>query len=157
MYTRAGSESGYDISPLFYRAAATYYPACTSLTGLYANSSTCKVATGLTECALGDLNATNLADLVIVDTNRKIGYGWEDLASGNYTNMIVLDGSVLNLAPYLTANPTAVTTDEVDTALRVALAMDQSGGRDATRLFYMKSTLKEAVPCLKDYAWLLRF
>ncbi|UZJ54701.1 hypothetical protein CBS101457_004021 [Exobasidium rhododendri] len=150
MYTRAGNESGYDITPLFTRDAATFYPACTTLTGLYASSSTCAVATGLTSCPLGDLNTTNLNTNKIIDTQRKIGYGWEDLGSGAYPNYIVIDGSVLNMEPYLTANPTAVPTDDVDVAIRIALNMNQAGGKDATRLFFVKTTLKDAVPCLKQ-------
>lgn len=150
MYTRAGKESGYDVTPLFIRDEATWYPACSSQTGLYATSDTCKVATGLTSCPLGHLNATNLATLKITSTNQKVGYGWDDLGSGAYPGFIVLNGYVLNMQPYLYANPTAVTTDEVDTAIRMALTLEQSGGRDATRLFYLKTNLKSAIPCLQQ-------
>lgn len=150
IYVRAGNESGFDVTPLFHRDEATFYPACASQTGLFATSDTCKVVAPLESCPLGDLNATNLATLGMVNTQSKVGYGWDDLGSGAYPNFIVLDGNVLNMGPYLNANPTPVTTDEVDTAIRIALAMGQSGGKDATRLFYIRSNLRNAVPCLQQ-------
>lgn len=150
MYLRAGNESGYDVTPLFTRDAATFYPACANRQGLYATSDTCKVQAGLDPCPLKALTQTNLDDQKMVNTNRKVGYGWDDLGSGRYPNFIVIDGNVLNMEPYLNANPAAVPSDEVDSAIRQALKLNQAGGKDATRMFYFKSSLKEAVPCLEQ-------
>jgi chitin synthase len=151
IYTRAGSESGFDVTPLFNRDPATFYPTCTGQTGLYATSSTCKVSSPtLEQCPLGDLNATNLVTLGITNTQSKVGYGWDDLASGKYPYLIIINGNVLNMEPYINANPNPVPTDGVDLAIRAALAMNQSGGKDATRMFYVRSDLKNAVPCLQQ-------
>lgn len=150
MYTRAGNQSGYDVTYMFQRDAATFYPACIGRTGLYATSDTCKVAPGLASCALGSLNASNLAAKGMINTNQKVGYGWEDLASGSYKNFIVLNGAVLNLDPYVTANPVPAPTDEVDTALRTALNMSLGGGKDGTRIFYANQNLKASLPCLQQ-------
>jgi len=58
---------------------------------------------------------------------------------------------VLNLGPYLAANPKAVTTDIVDVALRLQLeSIPTDGGKDATRMFNTRTDLKKAVPCLKE-------
>jgi chitin synthase len=54
------------------------------------------------------------------------------------------------MQPYLNANPTNITGDEVDMAIRRALDMDVVGGRDATRLFQIRADLRDAVPCLKQ-------
>lgn len=156
MYTRAGSLSGYDVTPLFSRDQNTYFPACNGQTGLYATSNPCAIAPGskLKECPLGNLTTTNLQSKQITVLDRKVGYSWEDLASKNFTNLIVINGNVLNLQPYFNANPTAVPTDAVDTALRSLLTSDPVGGHDGTRLFYTHPGLKEAVPCMlqKYYA-----
>lgn len=150
MYQRAGKQSGYDVSPLFRRDQATYAPSCVGKKGLYATTDTCTTTGNLDKCPLGDLNSETLEKARIRPLNRKVGYGWEDVSGNNFTNLIVIDGVVLNLQPYLNANPTPVSTDDVDIAIRRTLAQEQAGGRDATRLFYSKSSLKEAVPCLTE-------
>lgn len=89
MYTRSGVESGYDITPLFKRDAATFYPACSGKTGLYATSDLCTQQDNLPSCPMGTLNDTTLSKAKLTLTNLKIGYAWDDLASGNYSNIIV--------------------------------------------------------------------
>lgn len=149
MYDKASKESGYDISPFFTRDQATYFPQCVGKTGLYATSNTCAATGTQNKCPMRDLNPKTLSSFHLTARNRKIGYTWDSLAA-NFTKMMVIDGFVLNMDPYLNANPIADTSDDVDTAIRRVFAQDQAGGRDATRLFYAKSSLKEAVPCLQQ-------
>lgn len=157
MYKRAGTQSGYDITPLFKRDEQTYFPACIGKTGLYATTDPCKATLGnskMTPCPLGDLTPSNLQTKQITPLQSKVGYSWEDLSSPNFTNLVVIDGNVLNLQPYLDGNPAPVPTDEVDTAIRILLASEADGGHDGTRMFYTRQTLKDAVPCMlqKYYA-----
>ncbi|PWN44567.1 hypothetical protein IE81DRAFT_10828 [Ceraceosorus guamensis] len=150
MYTRASDAAGYDVTPLLKRTAANY-PSCSGLKGKYATSDDCSPGrAGLPACPLGDLTTANLQTQQLFNTSRKVGYAWEDLADGKYPNMIVIDGFVLNMQPYINANPTSISGDAVDAAIRRGLAQDAAGGRDATRMFTVNQDLKSAIPCLKE-------
>ncbi|KAI0029717.1 glycosyltransferase family 2 protein [Vararia minispora EC-137] len=145
-FTLASEMSGQDITYLFTRSASDF-PACHGLSYKIATDAPC---TSSASCPLGNLNSSSaFSTLGLVNTNRPIGYGWDQVGSiGNY---IVIDGNVLNLNPYISAhNQTAVANDLVDAALRSVLAQDSKGGRDATRLFVNNAALKSAIPCLKQ-------
>lgn len=156
LYTMASTVSGYDITPLFTRAMTSHYPACSGKTAVYATTDSCTPAqTGLSKCPLGSLSSAHLAELKLTNMSRRVGYGWEDLQNSTFKNYMVIDGNVLNLNPYMNANPTAISGDVVDLAIRTQLtAIGAVGGRDATRLFYTNIDTKAAVPCLvqKYYA-----
>lgn len=89
MYTRSGKENGYDITPLFKRDATTFFPACTGQTGLYATSDLCKQQGNLPSCPMGTLDETTLQKAKLVKTDLKVGYAWDDLGSGAFSNIIV--------------------------------------------------------------------
>lgn len=64
---------------------------------------------------------------------------------------MILDGNVLNLTPYILANPNPIANDTVDRAIRYVLqVIDGTGGKDATRLFHNRNELKSSVPCLVE-------
>jgi chitin synthase len=65
-------------------------------------------------------------------------------------NYIVLDGSVINLNPYMSVHANPILSDSVDRAIRAVLSPTvSSSGKDATRLFYHREDLASAVPCIK--------
>lgn len=133
---------GQDITPHFQRDADSY-PACKGLSYRIALDSPC---TSATKCDLGALNSSAVfSSLKLVNMTRPVGYDWDQIDS--LANYIVLDGSVLNLNPYLQLHPTAIPSDNVDLAIRTLLA-DATGGRDGTRLFVSRSDIKKAMPCL---------
>ncbi|PWN47454.1 putative chitin synthase 7 [Violaceomyces palustris] len=149
LYKLSASQSGYDVTPLFRRTEATDYPSCQGKKGAYATTNTCAVSgAGLAECPLGSLSQSTLASHNMRNTSRRVGYGWEDVASGDFKNFIVLDGNVLNLTPYLNDNPDPIPGDVVDSAIRKQLASTFEGGKDATRMFYSNPHTKEAISCL---------
>lgn len=66
---------------------------------------------------------------------------------------LVLNGFVLDLGPYLEANPEGIAGDEVDGIIRHVLSHGNStlgGGKDATRLFYNSDRSTRAVRCITD-------
>jgi hypothetical protein len=90
MYMRAGTNAGYDITPLFRRTAANDFPACIGQSGAYATSDDCTPAqAGLPACPLGALSQAALQNAQITNSTRKVGYAWEDLAEGAYPHLIV--------------------------------------------------------------------
>lgn len=151
LYTLAGNTSGFDITPLFTR---TNFPSCVGNNAAYATSGLCKLGTGnqqLASCPLGRLDANNLASLKMTNTSRRVGYDWADLANSTFHEYLVIDGNVLNMGPYLHANPSPIAGDNVDRAIRTQLSsVGAMGGRDATRLFYTNVDTKNAVRCLTE-------
>jgi len=139
----AGASPGQDITQYFERDASDF-PECTGLSFRVALDAPC---TTTNPCVLGDFNSTStFTKLGLVATNYIVGYSWEQVtASPNY---FVIDGAVLNMTTYMNVHSTPVPTDDVDAALRTML--QGSGGRDGTRLFYSRSDLQSAVPCLKQ-------
>jgi chitin synthase len=82
-------------------------------------------------------------------TSLLVGYDWEQVAV--MRDYLVIDGSVLNMGPYMKLHPTAIPGDEVDIAIRTVLRTQASAsGKDGTRLFYHRPDLQAAVPCLKQ-------
>lgn len=156
LYTMALTTSGYDITPLFLRTTAADFPACSGDTALYASTNSCTPAdTSLASCPLGALSSAHLSELKLTNMSRRVGYGWDDLHNATFQNYLVIDGNVLNLNPYINANPSAISGDVVDLAIRTQLnSIGSVGGRDATKLFYTTKETKAAIPCLiqKYYA-----
>ena len=137
---------GQDITPLFQREASRY-DKCSAKQFRAARISPC---TDQQPCALPPINSTStFSTLGLVETTFKSGYAWEQVTA--LANYVVIDGSVLNFTPYLRAQLTPLPDDPVDKAIRTVVSSDNNkSGKDATRLFYNRKELIEAVPCLKQ-------
>jgi len=134
--------SGQDISNNFQRSA-NFYTACAGLTFRAAIDDPCEIATN---CQLGALNTQTTTTLGLRNTTLRAGYGWDQVAG--LANFLVLDGTVLNMAPYMAVHKSAVPGDSIDTALRTILSSNPENGKDGTLIFYSRNDLKAAIPCL---------
>ncbi|KAK7472861.1 Chitin synthase, class 1 [Stygiomarasmius scandens] len=138
----AASTPGQDITQYFTRSASDFSE-CTGLSFRVAQDAPCA-----SQCPLGSISSSTFHQLGLVDTGNLVGYSWDQVAE--LEGYLVIDGAVLNMTAYITQHPTPVPTDNVDTALRTLLkTQSTSSGKDGTRLFYSRSDLKSAVPCLK--------
>ncbi|KAG8213782.1 glycosyltransferase family 2 protein [Butyriboletus roseoflavus] len=137
-------EPGQDITPYFTRSASQY-TACNGLSFHVATDNPCS---STTSCPLGLLNASStFTQLNIHETSQLLGYDWDQVAI--LSNYFVVDGAVLNMNPYIELHPSAIPSDPVDLAIRtVLLQSNDTGGKDATLLFYNNAATKSAVPCL---------
>ena len=134
--------SGQDISNQFQRPA-NFYTACAGLSFRAAADDPCETTTN---CQLGALDAQTIASLGLRNTTLRAGYDWEQVAQ--LTNYLVIDGTVLNMTPYMTFHKSPIQSDNIDTALRAVLSGDPTNGKDGTLIFYSRNDLKAAVPCL---------
>ncbi|CDU22535.1 chitin Synthase 7 [Sporisorium scitamineum] len=152
LFRLSSSKSGSDITSLFDRSSSANFPACQGTTAAYAADSICVALNGtvLNNCPLGSMTPATFANYGMNNDTRRIGYGWEDIESGNFTNYMVLDGTVLNMTPYLKANPSPIAGDVVDMAIRQQLASGVKGGRDSTMMFYTNPTARKAIKCLQQ-------
>lgn len=154
-YKIAEQMPGQDITNLFQRSLSSY-PSCAGHTGRYATTPLCASSKvpGVTEngtlqaCALPALGEQTFQALRIRNTSTLTGYSWDQVAS--LPSYLVIDGSVLNFSPYLSANPTSIAGDPVDFTIRLALNGQRDSGKDATRLFYNRAPSSAAVRCLVD-------
>ncbi|WWC64871.1 uncharacterized protein I303_107485 [Kwoniella dejecticola CBS 10117] len=152
-YALSKQMPGQDITNLFTRTAADY-PQCTS-TAKYASMGYCATSTttsstasgSLPDCPLTKPGDSTYSTLAIQNTSKIEGYSWEQVAA--LKNYLVLDGIVLNMSPYMQANPTAIAGDEVDTAIRQVLENQATSGKDATRLFYHRKVMQDSIPCMQ--------
>ncbi|EJF57737.1 glycosyltransferase family 2 protein [Dichomitus squalens LYAD-421 SS1] len=134
---------GQDITTLFQRNASQY-PACSGLSFRAAAEAPCPQAD---KCPIGQLDTTSLEKDGFINTTLVVGYDWDQVAA--LQNYLVIDGAVLNMNSYMALHPTPIPSDNVDAAIRTVLQnMPGGSGRDATRLFYYRSELRQAVPCL---------
>ena len=134
--------SGQDISNSFQRSA-NFYTACTGLKFRAAIDDPCELATN---CRLGALNTQTITTLGLRNTSLRAGYDWEQVAK--LANYLVIDGTVLNMTPYMSVHTSGIPGDNVDTALRTIFSGDTANGKDGTLIFYSRNDLKAAVPCL---------
>jgi chitin synthase len=134
---------GQDITTRFTRTAADY-PLCKS-SARYASSPICSSGSP-TDCVLSQPSASTLSSLKLANTTKWEGYSWDQVA--NLANYIVIDGLVLNMNPYIAANPKALANDTVDTILRRAFNNQSSSGKDLTLQFHARQELRDAIPCL---------
>ncbi|WRT69956.1 uncharacterized protein IL334_006947 [Kwoniella shivajii] len=153
-YALSKQMAGQDITNLFTRTIADY-PQCQS-TAKYTTSPFCANSTTTTtstttsttaDCPLDKPGDSTFSALGIQNTSKIEGYSWEQVAA--LKDYLVLDGVVLNMSPYLLANPTAIQGDEVDTAIRQVLSNQSTSGKDATRLFYHRKAMQESIPCMQ--------
>ncbi|WWC72270.1 uncharacterized protein I206_106232 [Kwoniella pini CBS 10737] len=153
-YALSKQMPGQDITNLFTRSAADY-PQCTATAkyasmGYCSNSTTTSTTTtsgSLPSCPLTKPGDSTYSTLVIQNTSKIEGYSWEQVAA--LKNYLVIDGVVLNMSPYIQANPTAIAGDEVDTAIRQVLDNQATSGKDATRLFYHRKVMEDSIPCMQ--------
>lgn len=106
-------------------------------------------------CPLDSIGDATFAKYKITNSSKKVGYDWADFESEFLKNYLVIDGSVLNLGPYIDANPNPIDGDQIDKVIRTVLNTNHTkGGKDATRLFFGRPQMKAAVKCLvaKYYA-----
>ena len=137
---------GQDITPLFQRDASRF-TACNRLSFRVALDAPCS---SVTPCPLPPLNqSSTFQTLSITNTGFLAGYSWDQVTA--LQNYFVLDGAVVNMSPYMTLHPNPIPSDNVDTAIRTIMQVQSStSGKDATRLFYSRSDLQSAVPCIKQ-------
>ena len=136
---------GQDITTLFQRDAASF-TACNHLTFRVALDDPCSSPTS---CPLPPLNqSSTFQTLSIINTGFLVGYSWDQVTA--LQDYFVLDGAVMNMSPYMGLHPNPVPADNVDTAIRTIMQGQATSGKDATRLFYSRSDIRAAVPCIKQ-------
>ncbi|KAF8647038.1 hypothetical protein AX16_006875 [Volvariella volvacea WC 439] len=137
---------GQDITFMFQREASLYNR-CDGLPFRVAQDAPCSASA---PCQLPDINSSSTYQtLQLFNTNLLAGYSWEQVAA--LPNFFVLDGAVLNMRPYMRLHPSSIPGDNVDTALRTLLRVqDGTSGKDGTKLFYSRPDLLSVVPCLKQ-------
>ena len=135
---------GQDITTLFQRGAASF-SACNHLSFRVALDDPCSSAT---PCPLPPLNQSTLRTLSITNTGFRVGYSWDQVTA--LQDYFVLDGAVVNMSPYIGLHPNPVPADNVDTAIRTIMQGHATSGKDGTRLFYSRSDIQAAVPCIKQ-------
>ena len=145
--TLAQQLSGQDITDLFDTTSDTI-SSCNGLTGRYATVSLCANSTATAvPCTLAKLTPAYLTSLGLVNSTKRVGFSWEQVE--RIPNYFVIDGAVCNMNPYVAAFPTPITDDPVDNSIRAILSNSTNvGGKDATRLFYSRTTLTQAGKCI---------
>ncbi|OAQ30060.1 glycosyltransferase family 2 protein [Linnemannia elongata AG-77] len=140
---------GQDVSNLFRRTANT--PSCVQLTSAAAKFDNCLAPGGC------DNNFTVNRDILLKEynirpsQNLKAGYDWGQMAMPELVNYMVIDGNVLNLDRYFAMYKNPIANDELDTVLRnVRDAPQPEGGRDATKIFFRRESLKDSASCLVE-------
>lgn len=145
----ADESPGQDVTTLFNRDASDF-SACRGLSYRIAQDAPCNSQTAETTCLLPNINSSStFTSLGLTNTSLIVGYDWDEVAA--LDDYLVIDGAVLNMNPYMSLHPNAISSDAVDQAVRTLLrSQSGSSGRDGTRLFYNRGDLKSAVPCLKQ-------
>ncbi|KAI8380967.1 chitin synthase-domain-containing protein [Radiomyces spectabilis] len=109
----------------------------------------CVPNNGYQGCSLGPLNQATMNQLNLKNSTRLVGFDWTQLASSNLTNFFVIDGSVLNMDPYINAHPVPIPNDPLDTLIREILNQTfAEGGRDGTKNFFRRSELRASINCM---------
>ncbi|KAF9281270.1 hypothetical protein BGZ68_006739 [Mortierella alpina] len=88
---------------------------------------------------------------ITLDTeNRRAGYDWIQMALPELSRWMVIDGNVLNLDAYYQMYQNPIRGDEIDAIFRQVWAnkMMPEGGRDVTKLFFRRDSLKASASCL---------
>ncbi|KAI1318052.1 hypothetical protein EDD11_007286 [Mortierella claussenii] len=139
-----------DISNLFIHGRGAH--SCIGHNSAAARFDNCAVAAG--GCG-SNVTATPeyLAGLGILplENNKKAGYDWNQMALPELANYMVIDGNVLNLDRYFQQFKNPVQGDEIDAIFRHVRSMPMAeGGRDATKLFFRRESLKDSASCLVE-------
>ncbi|KAG0319781.1 hypothetical protein BGZ99_004936 [Dissophora globulifera] len=136
-----------DITNLFVRGRGV--DACANLNSAAARFDNCNAAAGgcpnnftATPAYLNSIGATLRVGL-------KPGYDWEQMNLTALGNYMVIDGNVLNLDAYFRAYKNPIPGDELDSIFRLVRSMPRpESGRDATKLFFRRDSLKNSASCL---------
>ncbi|KAF9919564.1 hypothetical protein FBU30_010861 [Linnemannia zychae] len=140
---------GQDISNLFRRVRDT--PSCTKLTSAAARFDNCLAPGGCPNNFTVNRDTLKQAFDIRPLVGRKVGYDWGQMAMPELVNYMVIDGNVLNLDRYFALYKNPIPDDELDTVLRnVRDAPQPEGGRDATKVFFRRESLKESASCLVE-------
>lgn len=145
---------GTDITNYFVHGANL--PDCTSPGNTKAstfkavNSAPCTPLNGHGGCLYGEATAANLqGNFGLVNSTRQVGFDWTQFAAFNLTHYFVIDGNVLNMEPYILANPQPIPTDDLDGVIRGLLNSSfAEGGRDGTKMFFRRPEFRASVNCL---------
>ncbi|KAF7720825.1 hypothetical protein EC973_005992 [Apophysomyces ossiformis] len=124
---------------------------CDSQTNTYTavQFNPCVGSNGYNGCPLGPISSATFDLLRITNDTRRVGYDWTQLAAPALANFFVIDGTVLNMDPYINTYPNPLADDPLDTLIRNVLGQSfAEGGRDATKQFYRHDAFKAAIPCL---------
>ncbi|KAF9914906.1 hypothetical protein BX616_007324 [Lobosporangium transversale] len=82
---------------------------------------------------------------------KKAGYDWNQMERSELANYMVIDGNVLNLDKYFAFYKSPIPNDELDTVLRYVRDLPMpEGGRDATKTFFKRESLKNSASCLVE-------
>ncbi|KAF9115880.1 hypothetical protein BGX27_005946 [Mortierella sp. AM989] len=141
-------KAGGDISNIFIRGRDA--PACQGLTSRAARFDNCDARAGGCD---SNVTATDryLSDLGIVKTDKLAGYDWDQMAYPELANYMVINGNVLNLDAYFRRYKDPIDGDEIDAIFRyVRSTSNPEGGRDATKLFFRRESLKNSASCLVE-------
>ncbi|RUP43623.1 chitin synthase-domain-containing protein [Jimgerdemannia flammicorona] len=116
----------------------------------------CSAGTGNLSCVLQPITPEILTNVYnLVNTTKQVGFDWVQLGEPALKNWLVIDGNVLNLDPYINANPHPIPNDDLDATIRYVLSTTwAAGGKDATKVFFRREELKAATNCMvqKYYA-----
>lgn len=144
---------GTDVTNLFQHG--TDIPSCQDTGNPTANAFTavtfnpCSAGNGNGGCSLGTIDESTFSSIKVENTTRRVGYDWNYLASSNLTSYFVIDGNVLNMEPYMNANPSAIAGDPLDALIRDVLNSSYAaGGRDATKMFRRRTEFEASMDCL---------
>ena len=95
--------------------------------------------------------AAYLASYNITPTVLRAGYDWDMMKLPAQANFMVIDGNVLSLDQYFKVYPNPVPNDEIDAVFRFVRSMPMpEGGRDATKMFFRRESLKLAASCVVE-------
>ncbi|KAF9425909.1 hypothetical protein BGZ94_007110 [Podila epigama] len=138
---------GQDLSNFFIHGRNA--PRCAGLNSAAAKFDNCLAPGGCPANATSDNIGRTLKVFPI--EGRKAGYDWNQMAMPELANYIVIDGNVLNLDKYFAVHKTPIPDDEIDIILRYVRDMPMpEGGRDATKMFFRRESLKESATCLVE-------
>src|SRR5699024_1571010 len=80
------------------------------------------------------------------DKNKFIGFDWASIQNG--TNLVAIDGTVVDFSTYIKGIPEPIRDDPVDSAIRESVNKTDTGP-DATRLFVNDPATNDAIDCIK--------
>ncbi|KAF9922422.1 hypothetical protein FBU30_007444 [Linnemannia zychae] len=138
-----------DISNLFRKAT----PSCQGHPSAAARFNNCDEASGgCPNNFVIDRNGNAMMEhFKIPRTGLRAGYDWNQIAQPELKNYMVIDGNVLNFDRYIARYPRPIPGDEIDTLIRIVLGTSYpEGGRDATKLFFRRDSLKNAATCMVE-------
>ncbi|KAF9119161.1 hypothetical protein BGW39_000523 [Mortierella sp. 14UC] len=140
---------GQDVSNLFRRTKDT--PSCVLLSSAAAKFDNCLAPGGCKYNFTVNRETLEREFNIRPFSGRKAGYDWNQMAMPELVNYMVIDGNVLNLDRYFAMYKNPIPDDELDTVLRnVRDAPQPEGGRDATKIFFRRESLKKSATCLVE-------